>query len=62
MSGGLAVRISGYYFTNLSKINISSVPECRWWQAKSEKKSVAKVGAVHLGYNMGGHWGGRKRK
>lgn len=54
--GGLAVRISGCYFTNLGKINISGVPELRRWQAKSEKaterKSVAKAESVSFGDTM----------
>lgn len=56
VSGGLAVRISGYYFTNRSKINIPGGSGLRGWQAKSEKvaerKSVAKTEAIHLGYGM----------
>lgn len=58
MSGGLAVRTSGYYFTNRSKINMPGGPGLRGWQAKSEKeaerKNVAKAEAVHLGYSMSG--------
>lgn len=58
MSGGFAVRTSGYYFTNRSKINMPGGPGLRGWQTKSEKevkrKSVAKAEAVHLGHCTSG--------